>query len=168
MQHKHASVCSTFPTLCTFILPSADAKVTRVYSPAFTCVTDMRSNSPTFYAQRFTLKDPKSVNRHWSLDCLFALLRSECVKAVHKTLLKLTHGVMKKVNRLADPRTTIIWMPRIGPFLHTTIWGLIYFFFRPFLRIFSDNVSEFKSNLYYLHFKLDPILLTLICNTLNV
>jgi len=38
----------------------------------------------------FLHADPQSAKRHWYLDCLFALLGSGLVKAVHKMLVKST------------------------------------------------------------------------------
>jgi len=43
----------------------------------------------------FTRVDPKSAKRHW---CLFVSLGSACVKALHKTLVKLTPGYMSAPN----------------------------------------------------------------------
>jgi len=41
----------------------------------------------------FTLIDPKSIKRHWWLNCIFTLLGSTRAKAVQRTLMKLTPGV---------------------------------------------------------------------------
>ncbi len=45
---------------------------------------------PTFLSEAFTFKDSKSTKRHSSHQCLFVLLGSACIKAAHKTLVKLT------------------------------------------------------------------------------
>jgi len=47
-----------------------------------------KSISPTFYAQRLHMQNPKAQKR--LMACLyFALLGSACIKALHKTLMKL-------------------------------------------------------------------------------
>jgi len=51
------------------------------------------SISPTCLHTAFTRADPKSAKQQSTHKCIFALLGSTCIKAAHKTLMKLTVGL---------------------------------------------------------------------------
>jgi len=69
---------------CLSFLRNNPQKCLHIVNFCFPTVHNHGSISPTSLREAFTCIDPKSANRHWSLDCLFALLGSVHVKASRK------------------------------------------------------------------------------------
>jgi len=62
-------------------------------APCSACMTSLVSISSTFYRQLLCAQIPKAQKQIDNLTVFFALSRSECVKAAHRTLMELTHAV---------------------------------------------------------------------------